>query len=128
MKNFVIKLVKKNPILYRGAKKVYRTFRPARPAVYQSNEWHLVCRIQDPARMPELKAQYDRCRNQDTRLVVLVQGHTLDLHGLVRSYPGVVFLSEDYYHKYEKQLQLSNVVLMTEGQSMEEIAELLWER
>ena len=78
--------------------------------------------------MPELKAQYDRCRNQDTRLVVLVQGHTLDLHGLVRSYPGVVFLSEDYYHKYEKQLQLSNVVLMTEGQSMEEIAELLWER
>ena len=53
MKNFVIKLVKNNPFLYQSAKKVYRTFQPARPTVYRSSDYRVVYRISDPAEMPE---------------------------------------------------------------------------
>lgn len=128
MKNFVIKLVKNNPVLYRGAKKVYRTFRPARPAVYRSQVWNLVYRIWDPAQMAEVAEHYNRYRNQNTRMLVLVKGNQLKIHSLISAWPGVTFLSEDYYHKYEKQLQISNIILVSAGQPVEEIAELLWER
>lgn len=128
MKNFAIKFVKKNPILYQGAKKVYRTLHPARPTVYRSNAWYLVYRISDPEEMADVMIHYNECRNQNTSLVVLVKGHTLELHGLISAYPGVTFLSEDYYYKYGKQLRLSNIILATAGQPIEEIAELLWER
>ena len=125
MKNFVIRLVKNNPVLYRGAKKVYRTFQPAKPTVYRSNDYRIVYQITDPGEMSQVLDHYNSFRRENTRLVVLVKGNTLKMHLLVRQYPGVTFYSMDYYRNYQKRLYINNMILTDCSQSVEDIIELL---
>ena len=125
MKNFVIKLVKNNPFLYQSAKKVYRTFQPARPTVYRSSDYRVVYRISDPAEMPEVLAHYNSYRRVNTRLVVLVEGNTRKMHLLVRRYPGVIFYSLDYYRTYQKRLYINNMILTGCRQPVADIIDLL---
>lgn len=125
MKNFVIRLVKNNPVLYRGAKKVYRTFQPAKPTVYRSNVYRIVYQITDPGEMSQVLDHYNSFRRENTRLVVLVKGNTLKMHLLVRQYPGVTFYSMDYYRNYQKRLYINNMILTDCSQSVEDIIELL---
>lgn len=125
MKNFVIKLVKNNPVLYRGAKKVYRTFQPAKPTIYRNDDYSIVYQLSDPQEMPEILSHYNSFRRENTRLVVLVRGNTLKMHILIREYPGVIFYSLDYYQKYRKRLYIKNMILTDRSQSVEDIIELL---
>lgn len=125
MKNFVIKLVKDNPVLYRGAKKVYRTFQPAKPTVYRNNDYRIVYLISDPVEMPEIIAHYNSYRRENTSLVILVKGNALKMHMLIRQYPGIIFYSMDYYKKYQKRLYIKNMILTDCSQSVGEIIELL---
>lgn len=125
MKNFVIRLVKNNPVLYRGAKKVYRTFQPANPTVYRNNDYSIVYQISDPEEMQDVIAHYNGCRRDNTRLVILVRGNTLKMHTLIRQYPGVIFYSLDYYKKYRKRLYIKNMILTDCSRSVEDIIELL---
>lgn len=125
MKNFVIKLVKNNPVLYRSAKKVYRTFQPAKPTVYQNNNYRVVYQISDPDEMPGVIAHYNSYRRENTCLVILVKGNTLKMHTLIRQYPGVIFYSLDYYKKYQKRLYIKNMILTDCRQSVADIIELL---
>ena len=125
MKNFVIRLVKNNPVLYRGAKKIYRTFQPAKPTIYRNNEYCVVYQLSDPEEMPEILRHYTSFRRENTRLAVLVRGNTLKMHILIREYPGVIFYSLDYYQKYRKRLYIKNMILTDCSQSVEDIIELL---
>lgn len=125
MKNFVIRLVKNNPVLYRSAKKVYRTFQPAKPTVYQNNNYRVVYQLSDPEEMQEILAHYNSYRRENTSLVVLVRGNTLHMHILIRKYPGVIFYSLDYYKKYQKRLYIKNMILTDCSQSVGDIIELL---
>lgn len=125
MKNFVIRLVKNNPVLYRSAKKVYRTFQPAKPTVYQNNNYRVVYQLSDPEEMQEILAHYNSYRRENTSLVVLVRGNTLHMHILIRNYPGVIFYSLDYYKKYQKRLYIKNMILTDCSQSVGDIIELL---
>lgn len=125
MKNFVIRLVKNNPVLYRGAKKVYRTFQPAKPTIYRSSDYNIVYRLTDPEEMPQILAHYNSYRRPGIRLVVLVCGNTLNMHLLIRRYPGVIFYSMDYYRNYQKRLYINNMILTDCSQSVEDIIELL---
>ena len=125
MKNFVIRLVKNNPVLYRSAKKVYRTFQPAKPTVYQNNNYRVVYQLSDPEEMQEILAHYNSYRRENTSLVVLVRGNTLHMHILIRKYPGVICYSLDYYKKYQKRLYIKNMILTDCSQSVGDIIELL---
>lgn len=125
MKNFVIRLVKNNPVLYRGAKKVYRTFQPAKPTIYRNNDYSVVYQLSDLEEMPEILRHYNSFRRENTRLAVLVRGNTLKMHILIREYPGVIFYSLDYYQKYRKRLYIKNMILTDCSQSVEDIIELL---
>lgn len=125
MKNFVIRLVKNNPVLYRSAKKVYRTFQPAKPTVYRNNDYSIVYQIYSPDEMEQIIAHYNSFRRENTRLVVLVRGNTLQMHILVRKYPGVIFYSLDYYKKYQKRLYINNMILTDCSQPVADIIELL---
>ena len=73
MKNFVIRLVKNNPVLYRSAKKVYRTFQPAKPTVYQNNNYRVVYQLSDPEEMQEILAHYNSYR-RDRQPLLLCAG------------------------------------------------------
>ena len=125
MKNFVLKLVKNNPVLYRSAKKVYRTFQPAKPTVYRNNDYSIVYQIYSPEEMKKVIAHYNSFRRENTRLVVLVRGNTLKMHILVRQYPGVIFYSLDYYKRYQKRLYINNMILTDCSQQVSDIIELL---
>lgn len=125
MKNFVIKLVKNNPLLYQGAKKVYRTFQPAKPTVYRSNDYRIVYRISDPEQMADVLKHYNCFRKVNTRLVVLVEGRTREIHRLFRQYPGVLFYSMDYYRTYQKRLYINNMIVTDCSQPVADIIELL---
>ena len=125
MKNFVIKLVKNNPVLYRSAKKVYRTFQPAKPTVYRNNDYSIVYQIYSPEEMKKVIAHYNSFRRENTRLVVLVRGNTLKMHILVRQYPGVIFYSLDYYKRYQKRLYINNMILTECCHQVLDILELL---
>ena len=125
MKNFVIRFVKNNPILYRGAKKVYRTFQPAKPTIYRNNDYSIVYRLDDPDEMKNIIAHYNDLRRDNTKLVVLVSGNELKLHNLIRMYPGVIFLSTDYYRRYQKKLTVRNMILTDWHQPASDIIDLL---
>ncbi len=124
MKNFVIRLVKNNPVLYRGAKKVYRTFQPAGPTVYRNHDLCITYIIQNTEEMPQILAHYNSLRRENTRIVVLVAGNTLKMHGLFRRYPGVTFYSVDYCRRYRKQINIKNMILTDAGQAVSDIIEL----
>lgn len=125
MKNFVIRFVKNNPILYRGAKKVYRTFQPAKPTIYRNNDYSIAYRLDDPDEMKNIIAHYNDLRRENTRIVVLVSGNELKLHNLIRMYPGVIFLSTDYYRRYQKKLTVRNMILTDWHQPASDIIDLL---
>lgn len=125
MKNFVIRFVKNNPILYRGAKKVYRTFQPAKPTIYRNNDYSIVYRLDDPEEMKNIIAHYNDLRRENTKIVVLVSGNELKLHNLIRMYPGVIFLSTDYYRRYQKKLTVRNMILTDWHQPASDIIDLL---
>ncbi|HJB46617.1 MAG TPA: hypothetical protein H9713_07930 [Candidatus Mediterraneibacter surreyensis] len=125
MKNFVIRFVKNNPILYRGAKKVYRTFQPAKPTIYRNNDYSIVYRLDDPDEMKNIIAHYNDLRRENTKIVVLVSGNELKLHNLIRMYPGVIFLSTDYYRRYQKKLTVRNMILTDWHQPASDIIDLL---
>lgn len=125
MKNFVIRFVKNNPILYRGAKKVYRTFQPAKPTIYRNNDYSIVYRLDDPDEMKNIIAHYNDLRRENTKIVVLVSGNELKLHYLIRMYPGVIFLSTDYYRRYQKKLTVRNMILTDWHQPASDIIDLL---
>ena len=125
MKNFVIRFVKNNPILYRGAKKVYRTFQPAKPTIYRNNDYSIVYRLDDPDEMKNIIAHYNDLRRENTKIVVLVSGNELNLHNLIRMYPGVIFLSTDYYRRYQKKLTVRNMILTDWHQPASDIIDLL---
>ena len=124
MKNFVIRFVKNNPILYRGAKKVYRTFQPAAPTVYRNHDLCITYMIEDMQKMPHILAHYNSLRRENTRLVVLVKGNVLKMHALFREYPGVIFYSLDYYRRYQKKMYIKNMILTDDRQSLQDIIEL----
>ena len=42
MKKWLIKIAKKNAVLYRIAKKLYRSVRPAAPTLYRSQDYFMV--------------------------------------------------------------------------------------
>ena len=125
MKNFVIRFVKNNPILYRGAKKVYRTFQPAKPTIYRNNDYSIVYRLDDPEEMKNIIAHYNDLRRENTKIVVLVSGNELKLHNLIRMYPGVIFLSTDYYRRYQKKLTVRNMILTDWHQPASDIIDSL---
>ena len=125
MKNFVIRFVKNNPILYRGAKKVYRTFQPAKPTIYRNNDYSIVYRLDDPDEMKNIIAHYNDLRRENTKIVVLVSGNELKLHNLIRMYPGVIFLSTDYYRRYQKKLTVRNMILTDWQPPASDIIDLL---
>lgn len=125
MKNFVIRFVKNNPILYRGAKKVYRTFQPAKPTIYRNNDYSILYRLDDPDEMKNIIAHYNDLRRENTKIVVLVSGNELKLHNLIRMYPGVIFLSTDYYRRYQKKLTVRNMILTDWHQPASDIIDLL---
>lgn len=125
MKNFVIRFVKNNPILYRGAKKVYRTFQPAKPTIYRNNDYSIVYRLDDPDEMKNIIAHYNDLRRENTKIVVLVSGNELKLHNLIRMYPGVIFLSTDYYRRYQKKLTVRNMILTDWHQPASDIIDSL---
>lgn len=125
MKNFVIRLVKNNPVLYRSAKKIYRTFQPAKATVYRNNDYSIVYRISDPSELQDILSEYNSYRKENTRLVILVDKNTLRIHSLIRQYPGVIFYSLDYYKKYQKKLNIRNMIFIDRDRSVEKIIDLL---
>lgn len=127
MKNFVIKVVKNNPLLYQGAKKIYRTFQPARPTIYRNKDYRIVYRISALEQMTDVLEHYDRIRRVNTRPVVLVEGMTREIHRLFRQYPGVQFYSMDYYRTYQKRLYINNMIVTDCSRPVADIIELLQE-
>ena len=61
----------------------------------------------------------------NTKIVVLVSGNELKLHNLIRMYPGVIFLSTDYYRRYQKKLTVRNMILTDWHQPASDIIDLL---
>ena len=101
MKKWLIKIAKKNAVLYRIAKKLYR-----------SQDYFMVYQLHALEEMDDILQHYAQVRRDNTRIVVVVHGHTLDIHRLMRVHPGVRFLSLDYYERYHRKLTLKNIVLM----------------
>ena len=110
MKKWLIKIAKKNAVLYRIAKKLYRSVRPAAPTLYRCNDYFMVYQLHDPCEMEAILRHYAQVRRDNTRIVIVVRCH-----------PGVRFLSLDYYEKYHKKLTLPNIVLMDWQRPAEEM-------
>lgn len=125
MKNIAVRMVKNNPILYRGAKKIYRTFQPAKPTLYRNYDYSIVYEISNLEDMPEILNHYEGCKRSNTRLVIIVLGNTRKIHLLFRNYPGIIFLSMDYYKKYQKKLVIKNMILADVSKPVSNIIDII---
>lgn len=125
MKKYLIKIAKKNELLYRIAKRFYRTIRPAAPTLYRSADYLVVYRAAQPQDIAMIRQHYEGIRRENTRVVVLWEGEPLVLHSLMRRYQGMIFLSLDYYERYQKKLMLCNMILLDWHQPAPRILEYI---
>ena len=82
MKKWLIKIAKKNAVLYRIAKKLYRSVRPAAPTLVPQSatiSWSISCMTR-VKRWKTILRHYAQVRRDNTRIVVVVHGHTLHIH------------------------------------------------
>ena len=112
MKNWVIKTVKRHPILYRGAKKIYRTINPANPTIYRNYDYQIAYELEDEREIKKILYHYNSFRKYNMQLFILVKGNISYIHEYIRKYPGITFLSLDYYRKYGKKMDLTNIILV----------------
>ena len=112
MKKRLIRIAKKNELLYRIAKRCYRTLRPAAPTVYRSLDYLLAYPMKHESQLSDVLAHYESVRRENTRLLILWEGEPLCLHRLMRAYPQLLFLSMDYYARYHQKLTVSNLILL----------------
>ena len=115
MKKYLIKIAKKNELLYRIAKRFYRTIRPAAPTLYRSADYLVVYRAAQPQDIAMIRQHYEGIRRENT----------LVLHSLMRRYQGMIFLSLDYYERYQKKLMLGNMILLDWHQPAPRILEYI---
>lgn len=125
MKSFVIRMVKGHPILYRSAKKIYRAVKPAVPTPYRSNDFRIAYELENVEEMEQILAHYDHFRKDNMSLLILVKGNLLQIHELIRKYPGVQFLSLDYYKNYRKKIQLRNLIVMDVNGKLPEMTDYI---
>ena len=97
MKKWLIKIAKKNAVLYRIAKKLYRSVRPAAPTLYRSQDYFMVYQLHALEEMDDILRHYAQVRRDNTPLCCLGHGPTLDIHRLMRVHPGGRVLSRGYY-------------------------------
>lgn len=72
-----------------------------------------------------IRQHYEGIRRENTRVVVLWEGEPLVLHSLMRRYQGMIFLSLDYYERYQKKLMLGNMILLDWHQPAPRILEYI---
>lgn len=58
MKKWLIKIAKKNAVLYRIAKKLYRSVRPAAPTLYRSQDYFMVYQLHALEEMDDILQHY----------------------------------------------------------------------
>lgn len=110
MKNVISKIIKKNPYLYRFAKKVYRMIQREPIASLYIDKTVYVGYLVN--KLNELEAIHDHFRQlalPNSSILLIVSGHELDIHSLMPKYHVV---SLDYFKKYQKKFQPNNVFMM----------------
>ena len=112
MKKHLIRIAKKNELLYRIAKRFYRAVRPAAPTLYRSLDYLLAYPMKTEDELTAILAHYETLRRGNTRLLILWVGDPLCLLRLMRCHPQILFLSMDYYARYHQKLMLKNMILL----------------
>lgn len=111
--------------MYRSAKRLYRTFKPARQTAYKGMEFYYIYRTgcTKNEEIRRILAHYDSCKKTLSHLVIVVEGHVSSMHELMGRWPGVTFLSADYYKTYQKKLSVRNMICLDHTRKPPEILE-----
>lgn len=125
MKKYIIRIAKKNELLYRMAKRFYRSVRPAAPTLYQNYDYVIAYRAKEEQQLSTIFAHYAQIKKGNTRLLIFWEGEPLLLHRLMREHPSTYFLSVDYYARYHQKLRVRNFILLDMHQEAPSILEFI---
>ena len=115
MKNYLIKLIKKNKYLYSFARKVYyRIWK--KPVVKRSNleeMKYVVYVLKNMDELEKIKEHYSKLKIKDYLLMIIVDNpdYNLNIHELISS-ESCAIVSADYFRRYYKKLNLKNVIIL----------------
>ncbi len=125
MKKYVIQLAKKNELLYRIAKRFYRTIRPAAPTFYRNYDYIITYEMKEEHEISLILEHYAKVKKTNTRLLILWGGDPLCLHRLMREHPSVFFLSMDYYERYHQKLMVNHMIFLNIQQDIPSVLRLI---
>lgn len=64
MKKYIIRIAKKNELLYRMAKRFYRSVRPAAPTLYQNYDYVIAYRAKEEQQLSTIFAHYAQIKKR----------------------------------------------------------------
>lgn len=94
---------------------------PANPTVYRNDDYHIAYELEDEEKIKKILYHYNSFRKYQMQLFILVKGNVSHIHEYIRKYPGVTFLSVDYYQKYSKKMNLTNIIFVDEEKEVPDI-------
>lgn len=125
MKKYIIKIAKKNELLYRIAKRFYRSIRPAAPTYYRNYDYNIAYEMEEENQLSLILDHYAKVKKTNTRLLILWKGNPLCLHRLMREHPFILFLSIDYYERYHQKLMVNHLIFADYQQDIPSVLRLI---
>lgn len=114
MKKIIVKLIKKNPFIYKKAILIHQKFILKKTARKKSLYKYICYTLNNIDELEKIKEHYDLIKKQNTKLVIIINNpnYNLQLHTLIEANPKIIFISYDYIEKYNKTLNLGNSIFI----------------
>lgn len=110
MKNVISKIIKKNPYLYRLAKKVYRMIqREPEASVFVDEMVYVGYLLRNFDELDVIEKHFHQLSLSNSSILLIVFGNELDIHSLMPKYSVISF---EYFKKYQKKFRPNNVFML----------------
>lgn len=114
MKNKIIKIIKKNPILYKIAKKIYRKFvKENVPKRICEENFYFLYILENLEELEKIKQHFKELNYENAYLAILInnENYNIIIHDLIEQEDAII-LSANYFRKYNKKINFKKMILL----------------
>lgn len=114
MKNKIIKIIKKNPILYKIAKKIYRKFvKENVPKKICEENFYFLYILENLEELEKIKKHFKELNYKNAYLTILInnENYNIIIHDLIEQEDAII-LSANYFRKYNKKINFKKMILL----------------
>ena len=114
MKKIIIKLIKKNPFIYKKIIFIHQKFILKRTVGKKNKYKHICYALNNIDELKNIQEHYSLIKTPTTKLVIIINhsDYNLQLHKLIEQNPKITFISYDYISKYTSRINLPNCIFI----------------